>query len=117
MTVKLTAEQRALHDCAVALTRKFSTVESARVENLIGIEAQEVHKAFQTKMFTYATDILGMDRDVAYSYIAVARACVKFNSLRARLPDDLQCAWRAAGNLRRARRLHCSGSRGVIYSR
>src|SRR5262245_25559597 len=82
MTVQLSSKQQELHDQAVGFCKSHVSLEYARVENLIEIEAHGVHKAFGKKMFVYATDVLEMDPGLAYPYIAVARACVKFKELR-----------------------------------
>jgi 5-methylcytosine-specific restriction endonuclease McrA len=85
MKIQMNDKQKSLHERAVYLSHRAATMEFSRVENLIEIEAHGVHKAFGKRMFTYATEILEMDPAVAYSYIALARACVKFASLRVAL--------------------------------
>jgi hypothetical protein len=80
MKVQLNTKQKALHDRAVHLTQSFSELEFTRIDNLIEIKANGVDKAFGKKMFTYATDILGMDSGLAYSYTSVAKSCLRFKS-------------------------------------
>jgi hypothetical protein len=85
--IQLSAKQRLLHERALHLSQQHANLEFARVENLIQIEASRVHLAFGKKMFIYATEILGMDAAVAYSYISIARACVKFHELKKALSE------------------------------
>jgi hypothetical protein len=80
--LQLTTRQKSLHERALSLSQQHSNLEFARIENLIEVEANGVHKAFGKKMFIYATDLLGMDAPVAYAYISIARACVKFPVLK-----------------------------------
>jgi hypothetical protein len=88
MKMPMNEMQKALHERAVYLGRRSSKMEFARVENLIEIEAHGVHKAFGKKMFVYATEILEMDPGIAYPYIALARACLKFPNLRKALKEE-----------------------------
>jgi hypothetical protein len=87
MKIQLSEKQKSIHARAVDLSLRASEMEFSRIENLIDVEANNVHKAFGKKMFTYATEVLQMDPGLAYLYIAVARACVKFVSLRKALGD------------------------------
>ena len=86
-SIQLSAKQKLLHERAIHLSQQYANLEFARVENLIQIEASRVHLAFGKKMFIYATEILGMDAAVAYSYISIARACVKFHELKKALSE------------------------------
>jgi hypothetical protein len=87
MKLQLNEKQKALHDRAVSLASQATKMEFARIENLIEIEANNVHKAFGKKMFGYATEVLDMDPGQAYPYIAIARSCVKYPQLRRALRE------------------------------
>jgi hypothetical protein len=94
--IQLNAKQKSLHERAVYLGQQHASLEFARVDNLIAIEASGVHLAFGKKMFVYATEILGMEASVAYAYISVARACAKFPLLRKALSEGALTVSKAA---------------------
>ncbi len=70
----MNAEQKWIHECALAAKIRYHKFELEFVQILKDVERSKTHKALdKSSIHAYAVEILGFTDAVAYSFIAVAR--------------------------------------------
>ncbi len=70
----MNAEQKWIHECALAAKVRYHKFELEFVQILKDVEQSRTHKALdKSSVHAYAVEILGFTDAVAYSFIAVAR--------------------------------------------
>lgn len=72
--MKLSFEQREVHNHAVTLAGKHHEVEADLIATLEKVERLKIHKSLGLRsLFQYATEFLKLDEGVAYALISVSR--------------------------------------------
>lgn len=72
----MNSKQKSIHDRALIVFGKLKSSEWDAIKILREVEQSKTHKAMgKPSLFSYATEILGLDEAQAYSLITLARKC------------------------------------------
>ena len=95
--IKLTAEQNALHQQALSLSRRHRKLESEIVEVLQKVDACKLfRKLDKPSLFVYTVETLGFSEAVAYSFITVSRKAQIVPELKAAIASESLSVSKAA---------------------
>lgn len=110
---QLSTDQTKLHTHALNLAKRHRAVEAELVLVLQKIDHLKLFKHFgKTSLFTYATEILGLEKSTAYSLITVARKSREVPELQRALSQQrltLSKASRIVSSLNRENATHWIG--------
>jgi 5-methylcytosine-specific restriction endonuclease McrA len=85
----LTREQNEIHQYAIRLAKGRKDIDIKLIEVLQRVEAQNIHKKLEKRsLFVYATECLGLDKDVVYPLTTLARKSIEVPELKAAIKDN-----------------------------
>jgi len=87
--LQLTVEQTEIHELAIQLSKRYRAVEFELVQILQKVEHLKIYKRLnKNSLFAYATEILSLDKSVAYALITVARKAIEVPKLLHAMKND-----------------------------
>lgn len=81
--MRLSHEQTQVHQRAMTLAKNHRVVEASLVEVLQQVDRLKIYKALEkNSLFSYAVEVLGLDKNVAYPLITIARKATSIPDLK-----------------------------------
>jgi 5-methylcytosine-specific restriction endonuclease McrA len=84
----LTREQNEIHQYAIRLAKGRKDIDIKLIEVLQRVEAQNIYKKLEKRsLFVYATECLGLDKDVVYPLTTLARKSIEIPELKVAIKE------------------------------
>jgi 5-methylcytosine-specific restriction endonuclease McrA len=93
----LTREQNEIHRRAIQLAKGRKDIDIKLIEVLQRVETENIHKKLEKRsLFVYATECLGLDKDVVYPLTTLARKSMEIPELKTAIKENRVTASKAS---------------------